>query len=225
MGVQICDNMIGCDSFYPEPSWTTSFCDQMVLSSIAETSSTMEDHFLAPGALNDPQVLQQYLSSIQEQEAGLKPQQTIPLYPWGWGGPENMNMNAYSQLAYPIQPYGSLPTTLPLPHSHTQQHYHFIDLTPDTQVDCHPASPSQPSPTSSPMKRQRTSSLVDRTIDMEKSRQAQQRRRDSRGKFLRNEVANRLEGKILGCPKCSRFSPWRQTWNNNWRNERCSVSP
>ena len=38
---------------------------------------------------------------------------------------------------------------------------------------------------------------VDKPIDIEKSRIAQQRKRDKRGQFLRSEVANRLEGFYL----------------------------
>mgnify|MGYP005993851645 CR=1 FL=1 len=69
-------------------------------------------------------------------------------------------------------------TITPKQQHHPRQTFHFVDQTPVNDGQ-------------SPKKRRRGECPV----DMDKSRIAQQRRRDNRGQFINNEVAARLEGK------------------------------
>ena len=169
----------------------------MVLAS--HTSDSLSRSNAYPENLNDPQVLQRYLTSIQDQQMGLKPPQPIPLFPWSWNPSDPMGQN-YNSVPYPMN-YSATPT--PEPSMTPKQYFQFIDLTP---ADSTPSLLSTAPENTNPMKRQRTASSLDRTIDMDRSRVAQQRRRDSRGKFLREEVANRLEGKDANDKYMSPFS-------------------
>jgi len=108
-----------------------------------------------------------------------------PYSPVFWPG-----WNAQSPMAY--SPNSPCPSPKYHPTHHTTpsypqiqqqknpQRFQFIDQTPTNMPDTN-------------IKRQQNIRPVERSIDQEKSRLAQQRRRDRRGKFLRNEVANRLE--------------------------------
>lgn len=133
-------------------------------------------------SLNDPQMLQQYLVSLQDQMS-LKMPAPFPL-PAG----DPQATPSYHSLPFP--PYdASIPFCQPPPQ------FHFIDLTPTDAVESSPDTSACPSPLTSPRKPKKNhNNSVHRTIDMERSRVAQQRRRDSRGKFIREEIANRLRG-------------------------------
>merc|ERR1712137_1197004 len=104
----------------------------------------------------------------------------------GWPATTDPQARPYHSLPYSPYESGS-------PFLHPKQQFQFIDLTPTDAMESSPDISSSAEPLTSPRKRQKNhNNSVQRTIDMERCRVAQQRRRDSRGKFIKEEIANRL---------------------------------